>query len=137
MLGVLGASREDIIADYLESNAHLDHNIAVLDLAAAASGQVGDLFTTPALPCMLLCCAVYHIRAELDATLHVRQVIVPPSDDRRTALEVTRGVMEGTLDLIDEHGGFHRYLQSIGFGADDLQKLTALLTTTEQSAAKL
>eukprot|EP01043_Picozoa_sp_COSAG02_P059597 COSAG02_NODE_7626_length_2927_cov_6.608911_3_plen_137_part_00 len=126
MLGVLGASREDIIADYLESNAHLDHNIAVLDLAAAASGQVGDLFTTPALPC---CCVVRRIiRAELDATLHVRQVIVPPSDDRRTALEVTRGVMQGTLDLIDEHGGFHRYLQSIGFGAEDVQKLKDLLT---------
>ena len=34
MLGALGASREEIMADYLESNAHLDHNIAVLDIAA-------------------------------------------------------------------------------------------------------
>jgi hypothetical protein len=33
---------------------------------------------------------------------------------RRTALEVTRGVMEGTLALIDEQGGFHQYLASIG-----------------------
>ena len=34
VLGALGASREAIMADYLESNAHLDHNIAVLDIAA-------------------------------------------------------------------------------------------------------
>ena len=89
------------MADYLESNAHLDHNLAVLDIAAAETGHV----------------------------------IVPPSDDRRTALEVTRGVMEGTLALIDEYGGFHGYLASIGFGGEDVQKLTAVLTT--ESASKL
>ena len=85
----------------------------------------------PRVPSLAVSCAVHDciVRAELDATIHVRQVIVPPSDDRRTALEVTRGVMEGTLDLIDEHGGFHRYLESIGFDAEDVQKLKDLLTT--------
>lgn len=45
--------------------------------------------------------------------------------------------MEGTLDLIDEQGGARCYLQSIGFGPDDLQKLTALVTIAEQRAPKL
>ena len=31
-LGVLGGSRELILADYLKSNEALDHNMAVIDL---------------------------------------------------------------------------------------------------------
>ena len=94
VLGVLGASREEIIADYLESNACLDQNMAVLDLVAAQTGRIVD----------------------------------PPSDDRRTSLAVTRAVMEGTLALVDQHGGFSGYLGSIGFGASDVADLAAALT---------
>jgi protein-tyrosine phosphatase len=42
VLGALGASRETIIADYLESNAALDHNMQVLELMKDGSPVNGS-----------------------------------------------------------------------------------------------
>uniref|UniRef100_A0A7S4REK3 Tyrosine specific protein phosphatases domain-containing protein n=1 Tax=Alexandrium monilatum TaxID=311494 RepID=A0A7S4REK3_9DINO len=50
------------------------------------------------------------------------------SQENLTASKVYRGTMEYTLGLLREQGGVLAYLESIGFGPDDVAKLREILT---------
>ena len=96
-LGALGATREAIMADYLKSNDNLEHNFETLLLRMERNRE-----------------------SQSD-----EDMLADVTPERlRVMVHVTQGVMDGTLDWIEEHHGDVRgYLASIGFGEADVQRL--------------
>jgi len=105
VLGCLGASDEDIIADYMLSQAAVQHN----GLLASRNLRL----------------------AMAEHPEHFRGASPPsggPSDPHNQVMaSVFPGVMRSTLGAIRERGGFRAYLASIGFGADAQRRLRELL----------
>ncbi|CAE7157327.1 unnamed protein product [Symbiodinium necroappetens] len=148
ILSALGCDRETIVHDYLKTNEaarHIDACNQVAQhlwweqLAAEAPSKWQRM--QPTLP-----------KLHFDATwpgLEADDGSTPPPlrEDLRPELEAPKeppnqeealavlqgsvaylGTLEYTLDLLDSEGGALAYLDSIGFGGPELEKLLAILT---------
>mmetsp|Transcript_59732 Transcript_59732/g.134348 ORF Transcript_59732/g.134348 Transcript_59732/m.134348 type:complete len:156 (-) Transcript_59732:40-507(-) len=112
VLGCLGASEEDIIADFMLSQAAVIHN-----------GMLANRNLELALR--------EHPKAFGGMDLPTGS----PTDPRNQVMaSVFPAIMKFTLGTIRELGGFEAYISSIGFGPAEQQRLRELLVEPEASS---
>ena len=111
-LGVLGGSRELILADYLKSNEALDHNMAVIDLMHEHNGTTSVLTKEERRISNLVTADV------MNATL----------DFIEEKGSITACKCSCTpLRLAEASTKLPADLESIGFGEEDVQRLASVL----------
>jgi len=115
VLGALGATEDAILADYMLSQACVHHN----GMLAARNFELARSEHPEAFP---------------DAA----PMSVAPADPRNQVMaSVFRSIMENTLAVIRELGGFEMYLRSIGFGAAQQRRLREILVVEDAAGSKL